>query len=466
MTQYQPATDLNLVYANLDSGPLTELGQYEAFYCLKVNQVRGEDQIARLQLGLQRAHKAQHFFKACLIGHRGVGKSTELTRLSRELSETYQVIRFSAVTDLDPINFQPLDVIYLMMVELVTKTHEITKRRPSRQRLQEILSWFCEETTKTTSERESTLELEGGAGISDDSLWSKVLNITASLKAKLRFSANETTEKTTYHFKRIDDLIELVNALLDECTSILRESEKKSSWLFIGEDFDREAITSTQIEGLFIRHSAIFTQLRVSMIFTLPVEMYYSEVGRRLPFDSDKSILIPDTPVFNQEHQLNPPGSAAVEEILAARMSLELFESGQYQRLILASGGNIRDLFSLVNYAADTALLRGASTISSADGLRAILNLRAEYERRLGQSPYDREKLSYEEKTKCLQEIYAGKKIDQVPNLVHYALLRARAIQEFNGNRWFGVHPLVVNILGEQEKLTKTKDDGVPGGAY
>jgi hypothetical protein len=31
--------------------------------------------------------------------------------------------------------------------------------------------------------------------------------------------------------------------------------------------------------------------------------------------------------------------------------------------------------------------------------------------------------------------------------------LNARSIQEFNGQRWFGVHPLVVDILVGQKHL-------------
>ena len=51
-------------------------------------------------------------------------------------------------------------------------------------------------------------------------------------------------------------------------------------------------------------------------------------------------------------------------------------------------------------------------------------------------------------------QIYKQKPDDQVPNAVLYFLLRARAVQEFNnGDRWFGIHPLVVDILAEQRRI-------------
>ncbi len=50
---------------------------------------------------------------------------------------------------------------------------------------------------------------------------------------------------------------------------------------------------------------------------------------------------------------------------------------------IVASGGNLRDLFALVNYAADNALGREASQINAADMTDSVTNLRSDYQRRL-----------------------------------------------------------------------------------
>lgn len=49
-----------------------------------------------------------------------------------------------------------------------------------------------------------------------------------------------------------------------------------------------------------------------------------------------------------------------------------------------------------------------------------------------------------------------------MPTRELYALLNARSVQEFNGQRWFGVHPLVVDILVSQKRLTT----GAAGGTF
>ena len=97
----------------------------------------------------------------------------------------------------------------------------------------------------------------------------------------------------------------------------------------------------------------------------------------------------------------------------------------------------------------------------------AIGNLRTEYERRLGVNLFDSEQIVYLDKAELLKKIYDGDKQAQVPNEVLYALLNDRAIQELDegqGTRCFGVHPLVVDILNAQKIIPFSPQGGVPGG--
>ena len=145
-----PATRLEDAYKTLSPEPLTKPDEFDAFYRPDVNAVRGLDVVSRLQLGLRRAYGGSHF-KALLMGHPGVGKSTELTRLVREIGDKYSVIRFSATGELDPANFKPFDVLLLMMTEVASRTARSVEeggagRAPSDARLQEIWDWFATET--------------------------------------------------------------------------------------------------------------------------------------------------------------------------------------------------------------------------------------------------------------------------------------------------------------------------------
>jgi hypothetical protein len=472
-----PATCLEEIHLTLALAPLRTPEEIKAFYRDELNEVRGGDRTKRLKLGLGRAFKEKQFYKACVMGHQGVGKSTELTRLIHDpkVQASFCPIRFSVMTDLDPGSFNPPDVLLFMMVEVAEQTAATLEsggagRRPSAKTLQAIWDWFSKETVSREQVQEFGLEMEAGAGVESDSLWNKVLGLFASLKSELRFASTRTKTLVEYRLTQINTLIDLVNCLLDECNRYLQETQGRR-WLFIGEDFDKAGISPDAIEKLFISYSNLFSELNTDLIFNLPIGLYNSSSGVRLAFPHDRSLVLPDTPVFDPQHQPNREGRQAVQAVLGARVNPDLFEAGQMERLIVASGGNLRDLFALVNYAADTAILSQSSNgkINLDHANSAIRNLRTEYERRLGQNPFDQDQTSYEEKAKLLKRIYDQDKDAQIPTPVLYTLLNDRAVQEFNGDRWnqdswFGVHPLVVDLLNAQGRIQPTATGEVPGG--
>ena len=465
------AETLDDVHLTLSPEPLETREEIQAFYRNELNQVRGGDKAQRLKLGLRRAIQGKSFYKACLMGHQGVGKSTELTRLINDeaVQKQFCGIRFSVTTDLDPGNFNPLDVLLLMIAEVVQQTAQPvdkggTGQVPEQPRLQEVWDWFANETILREQATEGVLSVEAGAGVQGDSLWGQVLGLFASLKSELRFASTRKKEIVEYRLSRLNTLIEVANRILADCNQKLQQT-RGCQWLFIGEDFDKAGIPSDAIENLFITYANIFSELETHLIFNLPIGLYNSSPAIRLSFPPERSLVIPDTPVFHPDHTPNELGRAAVRSVLEARISSDLFEPDQMERLIVASGGNLRDLFALVNYAADTATLRNETAqINEDDANSAIRNLRSEYERRLGQNPYDKDEITYEKKAELLKRIYDGDKEAQIPNPILYALLNDRAVQEFNGERWFGVHPLVVDLLNVQGRIPFSPSGGVPGG--
>jgi hypothetical protein len=464
LQQTTRATSLEDIDYTLSQQPLIDPEDIKAFYRPELNETRGGDQVGHLRVGLTQAYKKHTFFKASVMGHPGVGKSTELSRLVGEIQEQFRPLRFSADKVLDPGSFRPLDVLLIMMIEVAQRTAEVVQP-PSSDRLQEIWSWFSVETETIKRATASTAQIEAGAGIKADSMWGKVSGLFATLRGEIKFASTRETTITEYRLSRLDTLIDAANNLLDECNQLLRDADRQE-WLFIGEDFDKPHVSREGVEELFIKYNTIFRRLRTHLIFSIPIELHYSDKSAELPFEENRSFLIPDTPVYHQDHTPNEKGRLAVKEVLAARMDLELFEPDQMMRLIVASGGNIRDLFVLVNFAATNALVRSSTSekMHESDVTSAIYNLRSSYERRLGQSVFNRDPITYSEKAELLKRIYQGEKDAQIPNPALYSLLSARAVQEFNGQRWFGVHPLVVDILAAQEKLVPPVTGGVVNG--
>ena len=116
----------------------------------------------------------------------------------------------------------------------------------------------------------------------------------------------------------------------------------------------------------------------------------------------------------------------------------------------MASGGNLRDLFGLILEAGTNAELRKSEPhqITTPDTDRAINQLRREYKDHLGETAFDLQQIKLDDKLKKLSAIYRREPKADVRDPVLYSLLHARAVQEFNGQGWFGVHPLIVDFLG------------------
>lgn len=461
-----PATNLDDVYQTLFTQPLIERDKFDAYYRSEVNDVRGGDKVAYMARGLNRSYGGA-FYKTFLMGHPGVGKSTEMTRLNQVVADKYRILRFSAQTDLDAAGFKPFDVLLAMMIRLAEETAKPVGEdggageTPSKRLIEDIQRWFATEKRTVTKDTSTSVGGSGGAKPSPIS-WAALLGLFVEIKGEIKYTADRKQEITEYRLNAIASLIGLLNRLLDECNELLRKNAGRE-WLFIGEDFDKPGIPAALTESLFLNYANLFNELRTHLVFNIPIALAYSEKAAQLPLPQ---VCIPDTPVFRPDHTQHEEGRAALRAVLEARIVPELFEEGQMMRLIVASGGNLRDLFQMVSNAADTAAIRtgGEGKINQADATVAINDKRSAYVRSLGTSPYDVQPLTYEDKAKRLISIYNQKPGNDVPDPVLHSLLRARAIQEFNGNRWFGVHPLVVDTLIAHGKLNAPAGKPILGG--
>jgi hypothetical protein len=473
----QRAEILTDFYRTLSPKPLLEPEEFQAFYREEPNRARGADKVVFMELGLRRAFGASPY-KALLMGHSGVGKSTEMTRLARRVEDKYRPIRFSVATDLDPVSFQPFDVLLFVIAEVAERTARPLEQggagqKPSDEYLRQIWDWVSPEEEVVKRFQEISAEAAAGAGVPADSWWAKALGLFGSLKGEMKYATVREGNRVKYRLSRLSDLIAAANRLLGQCNQFLREQTGRE-WLIIGEDFDKPGVSPRQVEDFYLNYANVLKELDAHVIFTIPVSLGYSTRAAQLPVPSHQVVNVPDTVVFRVDHTPCQAAREALRAVLEARVSPERFASGQLERLIVASGGNQRDLFGLVSAAADNALVRGeppGGQIREQDARPAIVGLRTDYERRLGESIFDlemtadkKESISYERKAERLVRIYNREPKASIPDPVLYSLLRARAVQEGNGERWFSVHPLVVDILAKQKEIPRPEQGAVPGG--
>lgn len=447
--QQYPAKTLAAISRAVDPQPLVTPEQLQQLYRPEVNAVRGQDLVRRMKLELEDAFFST-FYKAFLIGHSGVGKSTEMSRLILQLESKYVPVRLSAKQDLDPGNLEPFDVVLVMVMQLIEQARKPEDEggiafAPPDHVLRPLLDWLADKTERSDLGREMAAEANAGAG-GESSFLAKAIGIFAGVKGEIRYAASRRKEQVEHQLRRLSDLLRIANNIL----AIYRAALDKHShreWLFIGEDFDKSGSAVDVTEKLFLTYGNLFRELECHLIFSIPIALVYSQAGSQLPFNNNRILCIPDTPVFGKDHQPHEEGRAAVRAVLSARVDPALFGPDQMEKLIVDSGGNLRDLFSMVNHASLNARLRESDVMEAADVAAAVNEMRITYQRRLGVSPYDPEEVTFEKKVERLEAIYFRDPDADVPDPVLHSLLNARAVQEFNGERWFGVHPLVVELL-------------------
>src|SRR5450755_1221921 len=213
-----PARDLNQLYLTLRPEPLIEKGEFESYYRSEVNDVRGEDTVARLSLKLREAFGALPC-KAFLMGHPGVGKSTEITRLLDCIDDRYVGVRLSIASELNPASFKVFDVLLLMLARLAEQANDMNASALEGmlppQLVSDIQQWFATEQVKKTRTGALSAEVEAGLGVKGGSPWAALLGFFASAKADAKYAAERKTETVEYHLQRLPDVVDYCNRLIN-----------------------------------------------------------------------------------------------------------------------------------------------------------------------------------------------------------------------------------------------------------
>ncbi len=330
--------------------------------------------------------------------------------------------------------------------------------------MRDISLWFA--TAKYTSTETSGAGVSAEAGMKPSPIAETIgglLGFFVQIKGDIKYNTERKSDVTEYRITTLSQLVGLLNRFLDHASRLLKDSLGQE-WLIIGEDFDRPGVPTDRIETLFVHNASLFHELKANLIFNIPVALAYSGHQALLPLPH---VCIYDTPVYTAAHAPHESGRAALISLLDLRLNPTLFAPGQQERVVVASGGNLKDLFTITLEAADYAALRVGNTgiIEEKDVTRAINERRRVYLNRLGSSPYDPRLIPYADKASRMEGIYKQEAGYDVADDVIHSLLRAIVVQEFNGAGYYALHPLIVDILQQQGKLLDNNNAPRPGGS-
>ena len=110
------AEKIEEMFSVFDSYPLVEKDEFDEFY-VNTNEARGDDVVRRMEFALK--YNPNPYMKILFMGHRGSGKSTELSLLEAKLQDDYEIISFFIQEEVDTNNMGYIDFIFAIMARLI-----------------------------------------------------------------------------------------------------------------------------------------------------------------------------------------------------------------------------------------------------------------------------------------------------------------------------------------------------------
>ncbi|MEG4249559.1 ATP-binding protein [Microcoleus sp. Pol10D4] len=286
-------------------------------------------------------------------GHIGCGKSTELSRLEKELTdEGFHVVYFESTQDLDEMDLDLTDIM-LAIARRVTQSLEEGKISLQPQRFKEFLknSWDFLQIPMT-------LEAEGELSLG-----------IAKITAKTKSNPDLRSKLRQYMEPQANKMLELINQeIIDVAINQLKQRGKKGLVVIV-DNLDRivfrpNAAGRLLPEYIFIDRGDQLRQLNCHLVYTLPLGLIFgneSEILKnRLGGGVDPKVL-PMVPVKNRDGSECVEGMNLLRRMVMSRafpdvvpeehitLITEVFDSSEtLDELCRVSGGHLRNLMGML----------------------------------------------------------------------------------------------------------------------
>ena len=311
---------------------------------------------------------------------------------------------------------------------------------------QAFYEWFSKHTKIESRDISFSNEIETTGQVGSD-LW--FVKFFAKIKATLKANKVIRDEIKTEFAQRFSDLVDRVN---DIAIAIQAASGKEV--LVIIDDLDKlplevvETIYSNNLNALF--------QPQFRIIYTIPMATTRDKNLRGIIRDATNNRILSmwATKFFARGQDKNPDAVAKQEmvdifaEVLKKRLNEELIEADVMEQLIIKSGGALRELIRLASRCCEHCLMQLRRTPDAQDLKitteilqKAVTDLRIEFTEPLGENDLD-----------ILLQIYDKNTPQDGMDQVFLDLLHTLYILEYrNDDVWFGLHPIVREILLRRE---------------
>jgi nucleoside-triphosphatase THEP1 len=370
-------------------------------------------------------------------GHRGCGKSTLLAQFAQQLQDQFFTVFFSISDLIEMVEINHINTLFAIALQLMaTAEAQAIAIDPAKKKA--IFDWFKKHTRTETDEFEA--ELEGG------------FDLFGFFKGKLRTDATVRNEITTEFKQNPRDLLENLNVIAIEIKQITRKEI-----VVIIDDIDK--LDLAQVEEIFQRNIKLLLQPRFIVIYTIPIATIRDGVLKKHIEDEtgNRIFLMPVTKLFPRRTPQEPkplPVETTMEtmrSVLARRMNPKLFEDGVVDRIVLYSGGVLRELIRIAQECCRLMRVRLLQKVRRQEPItddridleilnKALNILRNDLTITLSKTEREILQITYQ------NHMPDDPKQQEFLDLLH----RIAAIEYRNDESWYDVHPLIVDQLRQE----------------
>lgn len=441
----QKANRIDDIYNSVMAKPLA-ISELDQFY--KDTDAARSQLPARMRLQRMIVQSAANQRNAHIlfVGNRGCGKSTELNHLQKDLQDSYMVLNYSVMEELDPQSIQYIELFIVTMERLFNMAVE-KKLNIDQAFLNKVTEWTRTNEIEQIKEKHFSAEAETGVDVEHGLPFLAKFFLKFKAAAKASKSFKDTIKDTLE--PRLADLIQHCNDLIAAMRKEIKQNGLEDLVIFI-EDLDKIPLDKAKL--LFYNYANQLIQLRAIVVYTFPVPLYYNTQFIDIKNYFTHTVELPMIKVRDKNGDENAEGIEVMKQIIDARINRSLFATDEVIKdFVLNSGGVIRDMFTMLNEAAMAAFFGKSANINKEHFLYAYSYLRNEYYNTIADYTDANGKITpatafYE----AMQSLM--KSVDKKPDHTEVLMLLRQnlCVLSYNGEGWCDVHPIMKNIVTER----------------
>ncbi len=396
---------------------------------METYDARGKNVVKLMSLTLQISRNP--YIKMLFMGHRGSGKSTELSLLKKQMEGQFDIISFYIYNEVDPVNMTYIDFIFAIMAQIIKYVEKKPEIGLDESDIDELYQYWYGEKIIEKSEMDY-----GEASASFDAKLSFLKKIAVKGSGILKTGKESKVSIRRKIEPKAGQLILMMNQLIQKINSKLTNK----GLLLIIEDLDKISLDTA--ESLFITYRKIWLGLQVRIILTFPIFMAYNSQYNMINEDIDKAVILSMIKVKKADKTDYEQGIATLSKIVEKRAELSLIDDDALRFMIKKSGGAIRDLFEMIQDASFESMLIEKDKIEMSEAKSAYYQLKSRNERLIRN----------DSEVEKLVQVYQDPQLLTTDDTMMELLVKG-LILEYNGERWCGIHPAVEDFLKEKGKI-------------